>query len=219
MSCPPSASVYTVSDFDTLQAIGYFSGGLIQDGYKTYFDEATMSWKSNVQSYVDGLTTGYYATNKLTVYMSQAEVKTKTDAMVTSMQSEYCFYIQRYREVLTFLLGASGTKNNMLQTAVELNTRLNALIGMVNIISTQMMGINAVNASVITQLQRELNARSYDLAAQKEFITNKDSLLTTRKEMLRYTGEKNNHITNQISLWAALNVLAIGTIFTIYRNM
>jgi hypothetical protein len=71
----------------------------------------------------------------------------------------------------------------------------------------------------MNQLDAELKAKQFDLAAQKEFITNKDSLLTTRKEMLRYTAEKNNHITNQISMWAALNVLAIGTIFAIYRSM
>jgi hypothetical protein len=35
---------------------------------------------------------------------------------------------------------------------------------------------------------------------------------------VRYTQEKNNYTSNQIALWGALNVVALGVIFYVYRN-
>jgi ABC-type transport system involved in Fe-S cluster assembly fused permease/ATPase subunit len=56
------------------------------------------------------------------------------------------------------------------------------------------------------------------LKATYEMLNSTDAVVTTQREMVRYTEEKNNYTTNQITVWTALNVLALGTIFYVYRN-
>jgi predicted oxidoreductase (fatty acid repression mutant protein) len=48
---------------------------------------------------------------------------------------------------------------------------------------------------------------------------NKDNaIVTTQREMVRYTEEKNAYTANQIAVWTALNVVTLGAILFVYRN-
>jgi hypothetical protein len=50
-------------------------------------------------------------------------------------------------------------------------------------------------------------------------ILNRDNAaILAQKEMVRYTEEKNAYNTNQIAVWAAANVVALGVIFYVYRS-
>jgi ABC-type transport system involved in Fe-S cluster assembly fused permease/ATPase subunit len=45
-----------------------------------------------------------------------------------------------------------------------------------------------------------------------------NAVVTTQREMVRYTQEKNAYTSNQIAVWTALNVLTLGAIVFVYRN-
>jgi hypothetical protein len=236
MSCTYEATWTNLSSFTSDQQVSsYAPGGIITSTYANTtsgYDTTAFRWR-NAQTYLNSVASGtsssYYKTHKPSETDSPDQLRTKFDAIATGLNTEYCWYMNRYRSALQLLLDsmASTTTNteitaqreNLLRHTIEMNARLNALTDLVNILATQEAAkMNTYNTQ-INALNTAIADKSQTLVASAEFIKNNDSLLTTRKEMLRYTAEKNNHITNQISLWAALNVLAIGTIFTIYRNM
>ncbi len=150
-----------------------------------------------------------------------------SDASVfNNMKAEYCFYEQRYRYALkTFLQLATSrdTKDNpaaqrMLQHTKKLNMRLNSVLEVMNYLTQQRVGEANANKDSINKANIEINKALDKLQNTYTKLSKDNAILTTQKEMVRYTQEKNNYTTNQISLWAALNVLALGTIFYVYRN-
>jgi len=142
------------------------------------------------------------------------------------MRAEYCFYEQRYRYALkTFLQLATSrdTKDNpvaqrMLQHTKKLNTRLNSVLEVMNYLTQTRVGEANRNKDEINKSNIEINKALDKLKNTYDKLSSDNAMLITQKEMVRYTHEKNSYTTNQISLWAALNVLALGTIFYVYRN-
>jgi hypothetical protein len=140
--------------------------------------------------------------------------------------AEYCHYEQRYRYALkTFLQLATSrdTKTNaaaqrMLRHTKTLNMRMNSLLEIMNYLTQQRVGEVNTNTQQINKANDEINKAMERLKNTYDKLSKDNSILITQKEMVRYTQEKNNYTTNQISLWAALNVLALGTIFYVYRN-
>lgn len=229
MSCTYNPTWTNASSFvSSSQNDGqYFPNGIISSAYTnttTGFNTSTLTWR-NAKIYLESLTSGYYGSNKPMDTDTPEQLKTKYSAIAQGLNAEYCHYMNRYKSVLALLLNSltgsldATTQRNMLQHTIEMNMRLNALTSLIQAIANQETAKMQGYSVEINELDKAIGSKTSDLAATNEFIQNSDSLLTTRKEMIRYTAEKNNHITNQISMWAALNVLAIGTIFAIYRNM
>jgi hypothetical protein len=63
-----------------------------------------------------------------------------------------------------------------------------------------------------------INTRRAKLQANYDMLSKDDAIIRTQREMVRYTEEKNTYNTNQIALWAAANVVALGVIFYVYRT-
>ena len=180
-----------------------------------------MQW-GNPTAYLSGITGSYYNENKPLDTDTADQLRGKYDKIATGLNGEYCFYMNYYKNALSLYLGTTANaaqKNHLLTHLIEMNARLNALTILVSVMAQQQAATANIYNGSINALNDQIRGNTAGQRLTQEDITNKDSLLTTRKEMIRYTAEKNNHITNQISLWAALNVLAIGTIFAIYRNM
>jgi hypothetical protein len=57
------------------------------------------------------------------------------------------------------------------------------------------------------------------LAEQKNFLESSDATIQTQQEMLRYSAEKGRAMNIQIMFFVALNVVALGTVLTVYRSM
>ena len=106
----------------------------------------------------------------------------------------------------------------MLQHTKKLNLRLNSVLEVANYMTQgRVTNTNALKDS-INKSNVDINKALDKLKNTYDKLNKNNTILTTQKEMVRYTLEKNNYTTNQISLWAALNVLALGTIFYVYRN-
>ena len=120
-------------------------------------------------------------------------------------------------------MGAANNDANAsvyLKILIELNKKINAFVSLMDHIANERAGI--IDAR--THTFNEFNAKLQEFNLSPSVVDNKaldakKSILNTRKEMIRYTKEKNNSISNNISLWAALNVVAIAMIFTLYRKM
>lgn len=142
------------------------------------------------------------------------------------VKAEYCFYEQRYRYALKrFLQLATSrdTKTNpeaqrMLQHTKKLNLRLNSVLEVMNFMTQQRVKDTNMNKDAVNKSNIAINKTLERLQNAYKKLDSDNAMLITQKEMVRYTHEKNNYTTNQISLWAALNVLALGTIFYVYRN-
>lgn len=150
--------------------------------------------------------------------------------MFAAIRQEYCFYESRYKYALRQFLDKAtsrvatdnATAQKYLTMTIRLNRTLNSLIEIMSFLGTQRVGkansyvqnLNANNAQI------EANRASLDATFKKLSggASGTSSLLTVQQEMVEYTKQKNTAVTNQISLWAALNVLALATIFYVYRS-
>ncbi len=189
---------------------------------------------SALQSYVAELESRGVIKPKTTRNVGDnAEMETNMDETVVNdaefynrLQDEYCFYEQRYRYALRQFLALATSRvqednakaRSMLNITIRLNRYLNSMTEIMNYLAQQRVAATNELKSDIDARNARINANMASLQATYNFLKKDDSIIRTQKEMIRFGVEKNNHVSNQISLWAALNVLAVATIFYVYRS-
>jgi hypothetical protein len=234
--CPPPKANYTEQDLLALFPNGVLKG--IPNGFSIDQGTGRVS-PSALANYVSDLqkpdgpmakhTQHVVGDNTESIKVNEKNMKNtvESDANVfRKFGAEYCHYEQRYRFALkTFLQLATSrdTKTNaaaqrMLQHTKVLNMRLNSLLEIMNYLTQERVSEVNSNKESINKSNADINKAMERLKNTYAKLNKDNSILITQKEMVRYTQEKNNYTTNQISLWAALNVLALGTIFYVYRN-
>lgn len=142
------------------------------------------------------------------------------------LQEEYCFYEQRYKYALRRFLELATSRNpsdnsaaqTMLKHTKTLNLRLNSVLEVMNYLAATRVPVINDNKSDINKRNKDINDKMARLRANYAMLSKDNAVITTQKEMVRYTEEKNNYTANQIALWGALNVVALGVIFYVYRN-
>jgi hypothetical protein len=152
-------------------------------------------------------------------------VKQDSD-LFNQLRLEYCYYEQRYRYALTQFLTRATSRipadnepaQKILLITKTLNLRLNSILEIMNFIAQdRVVNVNE-NKMSINDTNRSINEKLGKLKRSYSYLTNDDAIVKTQKEMVRFTEEKNNYTTNQISIWATLNIIALGSIFYVYRN-
>ncbi len=151
----------------------------------------------------------------------------KNDAeLYNKFREEYCFYEQRYRYALKLFLGKSTSRNTAdnadaqkyLGFTITLNRTLNSLIEIMNYAASLRVDTTNSYVASINSINGDIERRRIALQNVADMLTKNNATLTVQKEMVGFTSEKNRYATNQISIWAALNVLALATIFYVYRS-
>jgi hypothetical protein len=203
---------------------------------KTFYDSDTKKWV-DAERYISSIkpnaqekdTVSYLLApnaEDITLLGNVKDQAKKDTIFLKKAHAEYCFHSKHYRGFLDAFLKAVNANQDTnaqdyLGVLMELNTKLNALVSLINHITNMranlLDGRTDAFAALNTRIQNELIEAPF--AKESAQLDAKKTILDTRKEMIRYTKEKNNSITNHISLWAALNVVAIGVIFTLYRKM
>jgi hypothetical protein len=213
------------------------SGALIVSGYDSgYYNKTTKKWEKAADYIRDKLSNN---TKPLIIQtptglredvanvMNVREQEEKDDSLIALIRKEYCFLQVRYKAYLSAFLNSIKIENPVngamkdvyLEILIDLNHKLNALVLLIDYIKeTRAAYVNA-NTSTFNELNTRLSEEMASLQPSTELITSNQAVLNTRKEMIRYTKEKNNAISNQISLWASLNIVAIAMIFHLYRSM
>ena len=143
-----------------------------------------------------------------------------------SVKMEYCWYENRYnyllRKYLKLLM--SDNKNDVTlsmslnNSTTEVNKRLQSLLEIMNTVA------NERAKRVDTFRQRHIdgndsiNQNILRLADIKKKLNSNNLRLSTQREMQVYTEEKNRALRVQVTVFAILNVVALGVVYTAYSQ-
>jgi hypothetical protein len=179
--------------------------------------------QSALQTHVDSQVTAGRIPGQMGTFDDQMQAD---QAFYTAVQSEYCFYEARYTAALSQFLNTisqptpdQNVSNTALQSVITINGRLNSLMEiMSHIVNERAKKIN-LRGPAIDQANQTLDANIAQLVAQKDFLTSSDVRIKTQEEMVRYSAEKSRAMNIQIMFFVALNVVALGTVFSVYKSM
>jgi hypothetical protein len=145
----------------------------------------------------------------------------------TKIQAEYCYYQGQYKQALSEYLTDATSRDTSLNAAAstkinnvtKLNLRLNSLIEIMNSLSQERANNVQSNKNSINKWNEDISNKLSGLQDQYNRIQRNDKTILTQTKMMEFSKEKNNAISNQIGLYIALNIAAIGMIFFVSRSL
>jgi len=145
----------------------------------------------------------------------------------TQIQAEYCYYENEYKQALSEYLNDATSADTSLNAAAstkianltQLNLRLNSLLEIMNSLSQDRAKNVESNKDSINKWNKNISQKLSDLQNQYNRIKKDDRTVLTQTRMVEYSKEKNNAISNQIGLYIAVNIAAIGMIFFVSRSL
>lgn len=148
-------------------------------------------------------------------------------AFYTAVQAEYCFYESRYtaalQQFITVVSDPRGTDSNAAQTSlnqtIAINKRLNSLLEIIAYVGNDRAQKVNARSTNIDQANKDLSSKIDILKEQRDFLQSSDVRVRTQEEMMRYSKEKNQAMNIQVMFFVALNVVALGTVLTVYKSM
>lgn len=208
---------------------GTVSPDKINDVMPNSVSTATMTIDPNTKridagqlaNYVKGLE----ASGKVPGVKPNFELQMTIDkAFYTAVQNEFCFYQLRYvaalKQFLALVAAPQGADTTaILNSTVNLNKRLNSLLEIMNYVANSRAKTVDARAPQIIDANVKLQEKIVQLNAQKEFLQTSDVRIRTQEEMMRYSAEKSRAMNIQIMFFVALNVVALGTIITVYKTI
>lgn len=174
-----------------------------------------------------GYVTQLQSTGKIPGQLATLNEQNKADRdFYAAIQAEYCFYESRYVAALTQFLSLvsdqRGADSNAVTTAlnqtIALNRRLNSLLEIIGYVGNERIQRISDRSGSIEAANRELNEKLSRLEQQREFLESSDVRTRTQEEMMRFTAEKSRALNIQIVFFVALNIIALGTVLTVYRK-
>lgn len=222
---------------------GYFTNGIISDaafstGSGGNYDDVNGKFlPGKAAAYVDSRSS--YLTPVAQIIGSNVEpgrtltlnevatMKTNYDNDMRNIRAEYTFYRNNYECALNKFFTSFEPGNTMPETdktaylnaAMKLNRRINALFEISDILTSRYMRYAEMKVQANNGLNQGIREESSRLQAQYDILNGDSATILNQSAMVRFTEEKNNYVTNQISLMAALNIVALGAIFYVYRQM
>jgi hypothetical protein len=194
-------------------ATGRISVAQIQNHVKNMMDKGTLSRRPQIKVGMG------YATDMNKLVPQDAD-------MFKKLRDEYCYYEKRYRFALKKFLMLGTSRNagdndeaqQMLQVTKTLNLRTNSVLEIMNYMAQSRVDEVNSNKQSIDTINTNINGKLSKLNQTYNMLSKDNVIVNTQKASVKYTEEKNNYTTNQISVWAALNVVALATIFYVYRS-
>jgi len=182
---------------------------------------------ASLRSYINSLTANKSPPNIPGKLGNFDEQMAADKQFYAATQAEYCFYEVRYKAALSTFLGLVADQQNPDKQAISialaqasmLNARLNSLLEIINYVgndrathvNTRSHSINTANGAIQEKIKL--------LKAQHDYIESSDVTIRTQEEMIRYSAEKSRAMNIQIIFFVALNVVALGTIITVYKSI
>jgi len=177
-----------------------------------------------LQGHVENLKTAGVVPGQLAEFDTQ--MKADKD-FYAAVQAEYCFYEARYTTALAEFMAevssAQGadptTTQNILNQTIALNKRLNSLLEVIGYVGNERArNVNERN-NKIDKANEDIDNKIGQLKAQQDFLQSGDVRVRTQEEMMRYSKEKNTAMNIQMMFFVALNVVALGTVFFVYKSV
>lgn len=154
----------------------------------------------------------------------------KQAALLKSVQSEYCFYYSRYKYALLKLLEAiqqgyaqsTPDKKQILEKYLtftqSLNQKLNDLVQIMDAVTHDITATTTSMDSEIQKVNQTLQQQKDKLAQQQKVIASGEATKKLNREMVRYTEEKARYTDNLLTLYSALNIVALGLLLYVYKS-
>ena len=180
--------------------------------------------QSAIQGYVENLV----GTGAIPGQMATFDQQMNADkTFYGAVQTEYCFYETRYQAALASFLAMAaqpqGADPNALQAALDtttvLNKRLNSLLEVLNYVGNERARRVNNRGAAIDAANAALDQKLAMLRQQQEALTSGTGRIRTQEEMVRYSAEKSRAMNIQIMFFVALNVVALGTVLTVYKSL
>jgi len=156
------------------------------------------------------------------------QVQIRRDAdLRASLEAEYCFYYGRYQWTLTRWLELATNRNayqstqatDMLTVLKTLNIRVIFIIEFMNYVAQQRAMDAKGDTASIQALNTTFNNEYATLQAIQKKLNQENAIVTTQKEMVRYTATKNSATMSTVLFWGVANVIALGAIGAVYTMM
>jgi hypothetical protein len=219
----------TFADADLLTLYseqGVMNEGLVPDEATGRVDPSTVAgWVNTLQEF--GIVKSP-PTVKVgdTVQVDMDQYIKQDNDLYETLQHEYCHYNERYmfalKRFLTLATSRDQNDNPAAQDTLEisrkLNLRVNSVLEVMNYISQSRVALVNSNKGSIDASNRKIRRRMTQMTGMFAKLRKDNAMVTTQREMVRYTQEKNAYTSNQIAVWTALNVLTLGAIVYVYRN-
>ena len=184
---------------------------------------------------VDGIlthlkNTGIVPSSNGTTEASNKAVQEKQAQLLKHVKSEYCFYYSRYKYALIKLLDAirqgyaesTPDKKQVVEKYLaftqSLNQKLNDLVQMMNAVTNDMLHTTTSMESEIKKVNQTLQEQKDKLAQQHKVIASGEATKKLNREMVRYTEEKARYTDNLLTLYSALNIVALGLLIYVYKS-
>jgi len=224
--CNPPARFYSDADLMKVFAKGVASDSLIPDSRSGRIPVAQL------HSHIENLESTGILKKRPTQEVAQT-METDVDKLIAQdvelfkrINEEYCFYEQRYKYALRMFLERATSRSAsdnfaaqaLLKNTKVLNIRLNSVLEVMNYLAQSRVEVTNANKDMINKYNKHINDKYQKANNMYNLLKQDNAIIQTQREMVRYTEEKNNYTTNQIAVWAALNIVALGTIFYVYRS-
>ena len=146
-----------------------------------------------------------------------------------NVNSEFCFYKNRYSTALRLLFAAiregfnsqndanKQDVNRKLKIVEQLNTKLNDFTLIVHKISKNIRTKSDRLQAEIDKFNTDIEAQRVSLNYQNGIITSGNKEITIRKEMVKFTEEKARNSDNLLKLYSFLNVVVLGLLVYVYK--
>lgn len=155
----------------------------------------------------------------------------KEATFINALRLEYCFYEARYRYAVRQLIqllqqGYSDT-NTQNQTLIQkflgfsqtLNRKLNDFSQLTNTITQIRNQQTQASSAGIDALNRQIAERTKKIEEQNAILSGGDGQTKLYKEMMKYTKERVDYTNNMLTLYAFMNVTALGLLVYLYSAM
>ena len=134
-------------------------------------------------------------------------------AFYAAVQAEYCFYEARYVAALTQFMTLVADPNGAKPIAVS------DMLEIMNLVSNDRAHKVNARGPNINDANSSLQEKIAILTSQQDLLQSSDARIRTQEEMMRFSAEKSRAMNIQIMFFVALNVVALGTIFTVYKSV
>ena len=152
---------------------------------------------------------------------------TKQNETLTNFKSEYEYYYIRYQESLkTFLNNLAKSQisdttsetNEWLNITRNLNAKLNDLYQIFTYLASYYLAQSKENNKTINEINEQLSKRSSLINSHGDILNKSNANKELYDKMADYSKEKAKATNNLLSIYACMNIVALGMLFYVYKS-
>jgi hypothetical protein len=152
---------------------------------------------------------------------------TKQNELMNNLKSEYEYYYIRYQASLEKFLNSlansrvsdtTAETNEWLTITRGLNLKLNDLYQIFTYLGSYYLSQSKESNKTINEINEELSKKSKLINAHGEILNKSTANKELYDKMADYSQEKAKATNNLLSMYACMNIVALGILFYVYKS-